>query len=405
MDDVEEQLLFKPAANEAHLTFDLHIPSGEHLRGGELRLYRHAVQQNSSASDSGSKQPTVYLPLHWSLRYKSETNRLGPSATISQQATASRFDKNPLLVTPTKPSDSDKYLQRINIYHLLRPISELHIIRAERNQNKTVRLNLGRVMKLLDTQVIDVRQNGWLSFDIFRAAATWTAHPEQNFGLLVTLTDVEAMPSEHSRLIVVNKGELPLSSKSSVQSSQTKPDLTDEATENDDTEDEHHDWNKLQPHVVTFSADEKYLNKNKNQFQNSETFSSRMRRENRESSRKKSSSRQNSRKRQRQRRECIRKPLYFDFNSVGWNEFVVAPQGFQTYFCSGSCVWPMTNHQNYTNHATIQAILNTHNPQSIPAPCCVPTDLSPYTLLTVDNHGNIHLRTFDDMVVEGCGCR
>jgi len=102
---------------------------------------------------------------------------------------------------------------------------------------------------------------------------------------------------------------------------------------------------------------------------------------------------------------CGRQQLYFDFNNVGWNNFIIAPPGFQAYFCSGSCVWPLTSHYNYTNHATIQGIINSHNPHELPPPCCVPTDMSPVTLLTSDSTGTVHLRKFDDMVVEGCGCR
>ena len=63
------------------------------------------------------------------------------------------------------------------------------------------------------------------------------------------------------------------------------------------------------------------------------------------------------------------------------------------------------DHLNATNHAQVQSLLHSVDPRAVPAPCCVPTELSAISMLYIDDSEKVVLRNYQDMVVESCGCR
>ena len=124
---------------------------------------------------------------------------------------------------------------------------------------------------------------------------------------------------------------------------------------------------------------------------------------------KRSSSRKNGRKhrrrKNRQHQPCKRHKMYVDFRKVGWDDWIVAPPGFDAFRCQGECRFPLADHLNGTNHAIVQTLVNGVTPSAVPQACCVPTDTSPISMLYLDEYGKITLNNYEDMVVEGCGCR
>lgn len=104
------------------------------------------------------------------------------------------------------------------------------------------------------------------------------------------------------------------------------------------------------------------------------------------------------------RARCRRHPLYVDFKEVGWNKWIVAPTGYEAFFCLGECRFPLADHMNSSSHAMVQTLLNSVN-GAVPRACCVPTTLSPIALLYLDKEDHVVLKNYQDMVVEGCGCR
>nr|XP_056703329.1 bone morphogenetic protein 2-like [Euleptes europaea] len=101
---------------------------------------------------------------------------------------------------------------------------------------------------------------------------------------------------------------------------------------------------------------------------------------------------------------CRRHRLFVDFKEVGWNDWIVAPNGYHAFYCSGECRFPLADHMNTSSHAVVQTMLNSMNSR-VPKACCVPTELSPIAMLYLDQHDMVVLKTYQDMVVEGCGCR
>lgn len=103
---------------------------------------------------------------------------------------------------------------------------------------------------------------------------------------------------------------------------------------------------------------------------------------------------------------CRRHDLHVDFSDVGWNDWIVAPPGYNAYYCGGECPNPLADHLNATNHAIVQTLVNSvSRGVAVPGPCCIPTHLSPISMLYVDEYDKVVLRSYQDMVVESCGCR
>uniref|UniRef100_A0A672FLK5 Growth differentiation factor 3 n=1 Tax=Salarias fasciatus TaxID=181472 RepID=A0A672FLK5_SALFA len=120
--------------------------------------------------------------------------------------------------------------------------------------------------------------------------------------------------------------------------------------------------------------------------------------------------------RSRQRRSTVRVPvlpsnvckarrLYIDFKEVGWQGWIIAPQGYMANYCHGECPFPLSESLNGTNHAILQTLVHSLDPRGTPPPCCVPVRLAPISMLYYDNNDNVVLRHYQDMVVDECGCR
>lgn len=227
---------------------------------------------------------------------------------------------------------------------------EVHEIMKPANKHR------GAITRLLDTKLVDLRNSSWESFDISPAAFKWRKSPHLSHGVEVHILRQDGRPAEkidHVRL------------RRSLH--------TDE-----------HTWNKQRPLLVTYTDDGR---------------SQRTRR------RARRRSRSHGNKRKGKNNQCQRHNLYVDFSDVGWNDWIVAPPGYQAYYCHGDCPFPLADHLNSTNHAIVQTLVNSVNPSAVPKACCVPTELSPISMLYLDEFEKVVLKTYQDMVVEGCGCR
>ena len=48
--------------------------------------------------------------------------------------------------------------------------------------------------------------------------------------------------------------------------------------------------------------------------------------------------------RRRRRNSCRRRPMYVDFALIAYDEWVVAPPGYEAYQCTGKCFFPLSDH-------------------------------------------------------------
>ncbi|CAN9512196.1 unnamed protein product [Ophioblennius macclurei] len=105
------------------------------------------------------------------------------------------------------------------------------------------------------------------------------------------------------------------------------------------------------------------------------------------------------------RPRCHRRRLHVNFKEMGWDDWIIAPLEYDAYHCDGACDFPIRSHLEPTNHAIIQTLINSMDPEATPPTCCVPTRLSPISILYIDSANNVVYKQYEDMVVESCGCR
>lgn len=235
-------------------------------------------------------------------------------------------------------------------------------------------------LRLLDTRRLDradaVVSEGWYSLDVLPAVERWRASTGSPLdGTLV----LEIRP-------VKNDGDR--SGDGGVGGPTTVSD--DERTKGEPT------WSIQHPSVLLYTDDGRGIPTRVRRNANAAAASG-----------SKHSKRKHKRKNGARGRDriCKRHQLYVDFQDVGWNDWIVAPPGYHAYFCHGECPFPMADHLNSTNHAIVQTLVNSVNPSAVPRACCVPTDLSPISMLYLDEYDKVVLKNYKDMVVEGCGCR
>lgn len=100
---------------------------------------------------------------------------------------------------------------------------------------------------------------------------------------------------------------------------------------------------------------------------------------------------------------CNKHHLYVNFKELKWNDWIIAPDGFEASYCTGKCPFPLPPSLNSTNHAIVQYLAHLMN-SNIPAPCCAPTKLQPISVLYYDDYSNVVLKTYRNMIVQSCGC-
>nr|XP_056707407.1 bone morphogenetic protein 4 [Euleptes europaea] len=239
---------------------------------------------------------------------------------------------------------------RINVYEVMKPAGG------------------GReaALRLLDTRRVQPDVSRWESFDVSPAVARWTAGGQPNHGLAVEVLPLQPWAAPGGGHVRVSRSVPPGGAH------------LDAAA-----------WARLRPLLVTFSHDGRGR-------------APLTRRPRRSSS---SSPPKHAHPRPRKsKKHCRRHALYVDFSDVGWNDWIVAPPGYQAYYCQGDCPFPLADHLNSTNHAIVQTLVNSVN-ASIPKACCVPTELSAISMLYLDEYDKVVLKNYQEMVVEGCGCR
>ena len=246
-----------------------------------------------------------------------------------------------------------KRLVRLMVHDIVRP--------GVKGKNKPI-------MRLIDSKVLDIASNASVSLDVQPAVGRWLSKvPEesQNHGLLVQVVgDAVSKPSsphhknEHVRL-------------------------------RRSLDDEHEAWQRSRPTLYAYTDDGR-----KKMSRASDILERRARR---------AAQRKNRRKDGRD--NCMKHPLYVDFADVGWSDWIVAPPGYDAFYCHGDCPFPLVEHLNSTNHAIVQNLVYSTNPNLVPKVCCVPTSLSPISLLYLNEDNKVVLKNYEDMSVLGCGCR
>ncbi|XP_026520725.1 bone morphogenetic protein 7 isoform X1 [Notechis scutatus] len=253
----------------------------------------------------------------------------------------------------------------------------------ERFDNETFQISVYQVLQehagrdsdlfLLDTRTIWAEEEGWLVFDITATSNHWVVNPQHNLGLQLSVESIDGQSINPKFAGLIGR---------------------------------HGPQNK-QPFTVAFfkatglrfrsirSTGGKQRNQNRSKApKNQEAF--------RVSNLGGTLTLENSSNDQRQ--ACKKHELYVSFRDLGWQDWIIAPEGYAAYYCEGECAFPLNSYMNATNHAIVQTLVHFINPDTVPKPCCAPTQLNAISVLYFDDSSNVILKKYRNMVVRACGC-
>ncbi|EDO46295.1 predicted protein [Nematostella vectensis] len=223
-----------------------------------------------------------------------------------------------------------------------------------------------QVLDLIDQRVLRSWEKGWQEFDISAAGRVWSESPEKNYGL---------------ELSVVNFNNQELS-----------PHLAGFVG--------FHGLKEKRPFIVSFfkqDGEKKYTHE-------IHAHDIRQHRATRVSRSLPNAQVGGVDPRASNKKVCQRQALHVSFRKLRWQDWVIAPEGYSAFYCSGECSFPLNANMNATNHAIVQTLVHLMNPKTVPKPCCAPTELSPISVLYFDQDNNVVLKKYNKMVVKACGC-
>ncbi|XP_072341576.1 nodal homolog isoform X1 [Scyliorhinus torazame] len=100
---------------------------------------------------------------------------------------------------------------------------------------------------------------------------------------------------------------------------------------------------------------------------------------------------------------CRRMDMDVNFDQIGWGGWVIYPKTFNAYRCGGECPSPLDETFMPTNHAYMQSLMKSLQPERVPCTSCVPVRMSPLSMLYYKDW-EVVLSHHKDMIVEECGC-
>ncbi|XP_075757906.1 inhibin beta C chain-like [Pelodiscus sinensis] len=103
---------------------------------------------------------------------------------------------------------------------------------------------------------------------------------------------------------------------------------------------------------------------------------------------------------------CCRQDYYVDFRDIGWDDWIIKPDGYQINYCVGHCPAHVAGSPGMasSSHTAVLSLIRAHSHRADGTSCCVPTRRRPLSILYFDRNSNIVKTDIPDMVVEACGC-
>ena len=101
---------------------------------------------------------------------------------------------------------------------------------------------------------------------------------------------------------------------------------------------------------------------------------------------------------------CCKKSHYVSFKELGWDSWIIAPDGYYANYCNGKCSNYVSPENRLTHHSTVIDGYRKRTSGAVIKSCCSPRKMSALSLLYFDERGNIVKTDLPRMVVEECGC-
>ena len=272
--------------------------------------------------------------------------------------------------------------------------SELHLFRKPRlmfnsARQKYMKIKIYQIVipkktyHLVDSRLVGFEESGWIVFNISNLVKVWKQVIGSNNGILVHCeTESGIKLSIKDAGIVDFKG--PPNQIPFLVSYFKTPKVDDILVEQVQKNDDPHKRSRRRARSVP-SLLQTYLGRKNQRQQGLISSGTRFKRNNNDI--------------------CRRHGLYVSFNDLGWEDWIIAPEGYFAYYCHGDCPFPLGAHMNATNHAIVQTLVHMMAHATIPQPCCAPVQLTAITVLFLDDQNNVVLKKYQNMVVKTCGCQ
>uniref|UniRef100_A0A8V5GWV7 Uncharacterized protein n=1 Tax=Melopsittacus undulatus TaxID=13146 RepID=A0A8V5GWV7_MELUD len=103
---------------------------------------------------------------------------------------------------------------------------------------------------------------------------------------------------------------------------------------------------------------------------------------------------------------CCRQEFFVDFKEIGWEDWIIQPEGYHMNYCTGLCPLHMAGIPGLAAsfHTAVLNLIKANNADAAVDSCCVPTQRRPLSLLYYDRDSNIVKTDIPDMIVDACGC-
>ena len=100
-------------------------------------------------------------------------------------------------------------------------------------------------------------------------------------------------------------------------------------------------------------------------------------------------------------KRCCRFPLYISFADIGWDRWIITPDGVQAYFCRGHCP---ENYKPANEYATmLSTFSNKQNNHSLELKC-VASEFLPLNIAYYDEEEKTVISILENMVPQRCHC-
>jgi hypothetical protein len=98
---------------------------------------------------------------------------------------------------------------------------------------------------------------------------------------------------------------------------------------------------------------------------------------------------------------CQLETVYVSFADLGWNDWIIQPQGFETGICVGTC-------DRYADTEDLSKVLDAR-PDGADKPvndgCCMPSRLKPLGVVYYSRDARLSMTFLDDLIITECACR
>ncbi|XP_043939562.1 inhibin beta B chain-like [Protopterus annectens] len=102
---------------------------------------------------------------------------------------------------------------------------------------------------------------------------------------------------------------------------------------------------------------------------------------------------------------CCKRDFYVSFKAIGWNDWIMVPDGFHMNYCTGLCPMHLAGTPGVavSTFAYVSSLIRA-NKQTFVTSCCVPKVTKPLSMLYFDENRTIVKKDIPNMIIEACGC-